>query len=486
MISNTFIKNKNTITSIFLCSIFIFNLRNNLFPANFQQDDIAELEPIFFDRLICAFEWGDQHPLFSAIIWISSQIFEWPEYFISLLIVLFAIFSIILFFNVLENLFNFNLALLGSVILITSPIFNTYTIGLKQYNFEIFATILSLWFLQNYKDYEINSKYFFYFLISYLLLFLLSFAAAIPIAISILFLIKSNKRLMYVPLFLFVASLPLQDNLFNKLSRVSNGGYWDEFFISTGSFNNFFESFYFLNQLFLKSIFPAFSHPLLTFTIFLSIFSVVFKKNELIMYSFVGLVSLYLLSILQFYPLGGGRTDLLFMPFVIVLFLNFIDIFINKIFPTKYLNFVSFLAIGYLVFILASTNVFYKNEDVTSALTNIQNFYNNEEVAIIVTEEQSHSLLYYSAKYYELGRLPSENCSMKFNIDNLYVQKDNETMTEIKEIKNHSEIYLLGIELPNTLGQIRIITQQLTQEGFILIEEQTFPGYIKLFYFNKR
>ena len=486
MISNTFIKNKNTITSIFLCSIFIINLRNNLFPANFQQDDITELEPIFFDRLICAFEWGDQHPLFSAIIWISSQIFEWPEYFISLLIVLFAIFSIILFFNVLENLFNFNLALLGSVILITSPIFNTYTIGLKQYNFEIFATILSLWFLQNYKDYEINSKYFFYFLISYLLLFLLSFAAAIPIAISILFLIKSNKRLMYVPLFLFVASLPLQDNLFNKLSRVSNGGYWDEFFISTGSFNSFFESFYFLNQLFIKSIFPAFPHPLLTFTIFLSIFSVVFKKNELIMYSFVGLVSLYLLSILQFYPLGGGRTDLLFMPFVIVLFLNFIDIFINKIFSTKYLNFVSFLAIGYLVFILASTNVFYKNEDVTSALTNIQNFYNNEEVAIIVTEEQSLSLLYYSAKYYELGRLPSENCSMKFNIDNLYVQKDNETMTEIKEIKNHSEIYLLGIELPNTLGQIRIITQQLTQEGFILIEEQTFPGYIKLFYFNKR
>ena len=418
MITLTFIKNKNIITSIFLCSLFIFNLKNDLFPTNFQQDDIAELEPIFFDRLICAFEWGDQHPLFSAIIWISSQIFEWPEYFISSLIVLFAIFSIVLFFNFLENLFNFNLALLGSVIFITSPIFNTYTIGLKQYNFEIFTTILCLWFLQNYKDYESNSKYYFYFLISCFLLFLLSFAAAIPIAISILFLIKLNKRLIYIPLFLFVASLPLQDNLFNKLSRVSNGGYWDEFFISTGSFNNFFESFYFLNQLFLKSIFPAFSHPLLTFTIFLSILSVVFKKNELIIYSFVGLVSLYLLSIFQFYPLGGGRTDLLFMPFV--------------------------------------------------------------------TEEQSHSLLYYSAKYYDLGRLPSENCSMKLSIDNLYVQKDNETMEEIKEIKNHSEIYLLGIELPNTLGQIRIITQQLTQEGFVLIEEQTFPGYIKLIYFNRR
>ncbi len=485
MISLKFIKNKSTLAPIFLCLIFIFNLRNNLFPDNFQQDDIAELEPIFFDRLVCAFEWGDQHPLFSGLIWISSKIFEWPEYFISSLVILFAIFSIALFFNFLENLFNFNLALLGSVLLITSPIFNTYTVGLKQYNFEIFATIFCLWFLQNYRDYIMESKYYINFVATCIGLFLLSFASAIPIAILILFLIKLNKRTFAMALFLFVASIPLLDNLLSKLSRVSNGGYWDDFFISTQSFNHFFESFYFLNQLFLKTIFPIIPHPLLVFIIFLSIISVVFKRNELVLYSFVGIVSLYFLSILNFYPLGGGRTDLLFIPFLIVLLLNFIDTFTNKILSNEYLNFISIFSVGYLAIILISTTVFYKNENITPALENIQNFYNKANVAVIVTEEQSHSLLYYSKKYYNFGRLSGENCSMTINIDNLYIQEDNKNMREIDEIKNYYEIYLLGIELPNTTGQVRIITQQLTQENFKLIEEKTFPGFIKMFYFNR-
>ena len=196
-------------------------------------------------------------------------------------------------------------------------------------------------------------------------------------------------------------------------------------------------------------------------------------------------MSLYFLSILNFYPLGGGRTDLLFIPFLIVLLLNFIDTFTNKILSNEYLNFISIFSVGYLAIILISTTVFYKNENITPALENIQNFYNKENVAVIVTEEQSHSLLYYSKKYYNFGRLSGENCSMTINIDNLYIQEDNKNMREIDEIKNYYEIYLLGIELPNTTGQVRIITQQLTQENFKLIEEKTFPGFIKMFYFNR-
>ena len=99
MISINITKNKSRLTQIILSALFVFNLRNVLFPKNFQQDDIAELEPIFFDRLVCAFNYGDQHPLFSTLIWISSRITEWPEYFISGIIILFAVLTITLFFN---------------------------------------------------------------------------------------------------------------------------------------------------------------------------------------------------------------------------------------------------------------------------------------------------------------------------------------------------------------------------------------------------
>ena len=118
MISLKFIKNKSNLTSISLCSIFIFNLRNHLFPTNFQQDDVAELEPIFFDRLICAFEWGDQHPLFSSIICYLHEFLS-GQIFISGIIILFALLTITLFLT--EKLFNFNLALL-----INFTTFNTY------------------------------------------------------------------------------------------------------------------------------------------------------------------------------------------------------------------------------------------------------------------------------------------------------------------------------------------------------------------------
>ena len=185
MISINITKNKSRLTQIILSALFVFNLRNVLFPKNFQQDDIAELEPIFFDRLVCAFNYGDQHPLFSTLIWISSRITEWPEYFISGIIILFAVFTITLFFNFLEKLYNYNLSLFGSAILISSPIFNTYTVGLKQYNFEIFTTVLCLWLFQNYQYKEIKSRDIFYFITVFIVLFLLSFVSAIPINIAV-------------------------------------------------------------------------------------------------------------------------------------------------------------------------------------------------------------------------------------------------------------------------------------------------------------
>ena len=114
-----------------------------------------------------------------------------------------------------------------SALLISSPIFNTYTVALKQYNFEIFTTVLCLWFFQNYKDKEIKRMYFFYFVTASLILFLLSFVSALPLAILILFLLKSNKKFIILVSSLIVLTFPFIDNLLRKLSRVSNGGYWD-------------------------------------------------------------------------------------------------------------------------------------------------------------------------------------------------------------------------------------------------------------------
>lgn len=485
MISLKFIKNKSNLTSISLCSIFIFNLRNHLFPTNFQQDDVAELEPIFFDRLICAFEWGDQHPLFSSIIWLSSRIFEWPEYFISGIIILFALLTITLFFNFLEKLFNFNLALLGSALLISSPIFNTYTVALKQYNFEIFTTVLCLWFFQNYKDKEIKRIYFFYFVTASFILFLLSFVSALPLAILILFLLKSNKKFIILVSSLIVLTFPFIDNLLRKLSRVSNGGYWDNFFINTQSLSDFFESFYFLNQLLMKSIFPIFPHPVFVLLIFISIIAVMFRRNELVLFSFLGLVSLYLFSLMKFYPLGGGRTDLLFLPFSIILFLNFIDLIFSKLKIFSDYKIFSYTAIAYLLVVMFTVSIYYKNEPISDVLADVNLKFNSVNEAIIVTEEQSKAFLYYSKKEYGFGYSSAGDCGVKNDIDNLYISKQFEKVEPFSTIANYPTAILIGIELPNTIGQLRIVGEQLIDEGYMLISENTYEGTLKLLYFEK-
>ena len=78
---------KNSIFVYFALIItFIFNIRTIVFPTNYQQDDVAELEPIFFESFICAFDWGDQHPLFSGFVWTLAQLIQFPEYLLSFFI----------------------------------------------------------------------------------------------------------------------------------------------------------------------------------------------------------------------------------------------------------------------------------------------------------------------------------------------------------------------------------------------------------------
>ena len=39
--------------------------------------------------------------------------------------------------------------------------------------------------------------------------------------------------------------------------------------------------------------------------------------------------------------------------------------------------------------------------------------------------------------------------------------------------------------MPNTIGQLRIVSEQLINEGYILISEKTYEGSLKVLYFEK-
>mgnify|MGYP001369857538 FL=1 len=478
---------KNSIFVYFALIItFIFNIRTIVFPTNYQQDDVAELEPIFFESFICAFDWGDQHPLFSGFVWTLAQLIQFPEYLLSFFILSISLLSVALFHNILSKQFDKNIALLGSIFLVTSPTFITYSVSLKQYSFEIFCSLLCLKFLQERNKDSLTPNEIVMYVGTFTLLFLFSFVNGLVIFILLLFLLKEKNLKLILSFSAFgVLLFFFQSNLLSKIQRVSQGGYWDDFFLNTSSIENFFSSFYFLNQLFVKSIISLFIHPIMTFILFVAILVVFVKRNNIVNFSFVLILSLYFLSSLRLYPLGGGRTDIIFLPFGIILIVNLISFFINDLVHLKNKRILLFPVLFFLFVTVALLKPYYKNENITPLLNEISGLYNNPNVAIVTTEEQSHAFLYYSQKLFDLGRFPEKGCSVRLNIENLFIQKDNENLKVINKVKEYPEVVLIGIELPNTNGQYRIVSKQLLKENYYIVDEKLFPGYVKAIYFDE-
>jgi hypothetical protein len=188
---------------------------------------------------------------------------------------------------------------------------------------------------------------------------------------------------------------------------------------------------------------------------------------------------------MKFYPLGGGRTDLLFLPFSIILFLNFIDLIFSKLKIFSDYKIFSYTAIAYLLVVMFTVSIYYKNEPISDVLADVNLKFNSVNEAIIVTEEQSKAFLYYSKKEYGFGYSSAGDCGVKNDIDNLYISKQFEKVEPFSTIANYPTAILIGIELPNTIGQLRIVSEQLIDEGYMLISENTYEGTLKLLYFEK-
>ena len=71
-------------------------------------------------------------------------------------------------------------------------------------------------------------------------------------------------------------------------------------------------------------------------------------------------------------------------------------------------------------------------------------------------------------KEYGYGYSSAGDCDVKNDIDNLYISKQFEKVEPFSTITNYPTAILIGIELPNTIGQLRIVSEQLIDEGYSL------------------
>ena len=71
MFSNKLIMNKALV--LIPITLFIYGGRKVFFPKVLQQDDLKELDFKSLQNFSCVWHEGDNHPLWSSIIWIISR-----------------------------------------------------------------------------------------------------------------------------------------------------------------------------------------------------------------------------------------------------------------------------------------------------------------------------------------------------------------------------------------------------------------------------
>jgi len=448
--------------------LYIYGGRKVFLSKVLQQDDLKELSVESLQNLSCVWHEGDNHPLWSLIIWMVSRTGMPTQTVISLLNIFLAISSLLLIYYFLEKKYSKLYALLGSSILGNSFVFTYYSSNLKQYQIEILYSIIALVLHERFEN---RKKDYYQFIILATIFGLLSNATILVSLLFVLsFAIRSLEQNRNLFLYFIFLSIPGFLVVNDKISRETFQSYWDEFFINTDSFQEFISSMYFLFSLFIKGLFGDSLWRIGLLIFFFSLVYSLIKRQT--MFATIVIFSLVACSILKLYPLGAGRSDVMFYPFVLLLIISFI----NEIKITNdYLKVVPlFILVVFSTFI--DSEPAYKKENINEAVYQI--FNQNKDSVVLVSDEQYVGFTYYSKDIFgETVDDSDPRCGKKVvNNDRIYHLREGYSESYLKEMNLPSgvNIWVVGIELEGTNGRFRLAEDFLIKENYRKISEYQF------------
>jgi len=470
--------------------VYLYLVQKIAYPINFQQDDVSELKVINFEQFSCAAIQGDNHPLFTNLIWFISRVSKQNiEYIISSLNILITLFSILFLYRLIKKYTNEQIALLTSIIFLSSTNLIVYSISIKQYPLEILGSMFFLYLLyeeiiQQSKVINNNKNIVFAILLATasLTLLILFF---VTLFLIVMFK-RANLKNTMKSLVLFSPSFYFVPNVLEKLNRPSYREYWNEFFVNTNSIDKTLESISFIFNLVMKGYFGFFYYERLAFIYFIFLLLPLFLKDKISLPAYLIVLIFIFFNFLKLYPLGGGRTDLILFP--TVLFLISRSIYSIK-FGKKYLIRIFIIL---LIAVPSVTEPYYKIENISPILKDISPFINNENAYIIPMYEQQNSFEFYSAELYGQFLTTTKNgCAyLKPNISNysIFLPESQERWDKILSVINETdakEIYLIGIELDGTNGMIRDAEKYLLGSGMTKVSEKVYDvGMLLIKYSN--
>ena len=449
-------------------SLFIYGGRKVFFPEILQQDDLRELDVKNLQNFSCVWHEGDNHPLWSSIIWIISKTGMPTQSVIVFLNILISISSLLLIYYFLERKYSKLYALLGSSILANSFVFTYYSSNLKQYQIEILYSIIALVL---YERLKVNKKGYYQFILLATFFGLLS-KTTILVSLLLILALAINSIEYKGNLFLYFLLLSVPSFLLinEKISRETYIPYWNEFFININSFLEFINSISFLSSLFMKGLF---GNALWRIGLLIFLFSLVYsliRRQET--FSAIVIFSLLGCSILKLYPLGAGRTDIIFYPFVLVLIVGFI----SEIKTIKD----PLVVLPLMILIVSSSFIdaepIYKKEYIDRAVYQV--FSEETDSIVLVSDEQYVGFTHYAKEIF--GEKIDDNniwCGKKIvNNSRIYNLQDgyDKGYIERLNIPPGISVWVVGIELKETNGRFRLAEDYLSEKGYKKIAEHRF------------
>lgn len=459
--------------------VYLYLVQKIAYPINFQQDDVSELKVINFEQFSCAAIQGDNHPLFTNLIWFISRVSKQNiEYIISSLNILITLFSILFLYRLIKKYTNEQIALLTSIIFLSSENLIVYSISIKQYPLEILGSMFFLYLL--YEEIIQHSKVINNYknIVFAILLATASLTLLILLFVTLFLIVmfkRANLKNIMKSLVLFSPSFYFVPNVLDKLNRPSYREYWYDFFVNTSSIDQTLESISFIFNLVMKGYFGFFYYERLAFIYFIFLLLPLFFKDKTSLPAYFIVLIFIFFNFLKLYPLGGGRTDLILFPTLLFLISrSFLVLKLKKQFTTT-------LIITLFVLIPFINDPYYKIENMTPILEDISTSINNDSAYIIPMNEQKSSFEYYSAILYGSTEITTKNgCKYlvpNVNNYNIFLPETEERWNKTYQTFNSeklSELYLIGIELDGTQGQIRDAESYLINLGFNKVYEKNY------------
>ena len=451
-------KNKFIIFQVVIGSLFLYKYITLFQTHNIWYDDAHELliSRVSILDLRSFMSIADHHIGFSLFLKLIIKIFGFENIYIICGILNLGIFFLIGYILSKEN--NYSLeVIIVQILVLMSPVVVDYIYKPKQFFVDFCIAI----YLVNYfaEDKNIKTRK-----VLPLLFFSVFFSNILIIYffVPLLKLLNKSKNKLLIFSTLLI-TIPFFYTAYNKFLSKNFREYWSSYYETS---SESFVKLLFNNLMFFRNLNDLGVLPLIMLIVLIGLI-VLYKDNKNIFWMVsTPIIVLNLLNLLNLYPIGAGRTDLILFPFLVFCIIYFVKFLSRKI------NAIYLLVAVIPIFFIVENNKV--REDNT--LTLIENTYMYDFDLLYVSYYSIPQTILFDSEYGQSKKIKNECFYNSVNTKVVFMQSDicrpqiDFSIIE-NEILNNKKILIIGHEsktqnIESTVNNMKIPENDIAIEYF--------------------